>query len=317
MSKPVIIENMSEIAAGTRGASLGMGALKVAARNKNSEYFGQYPITFIRTENYLLDQPTEFKFAKRIDGLVNVYNRAAETISDTLKNGNFPICISGDHACAGGTISGIKKAYPEKRLGVIWIDAHADLHTPYTTPSGNLHGMPLAAALGTNNMESQINNPSEEAKKLWEELKNCAGIAPKVKPEDIVFIAVRDTEEPENELMNRENIKNYSVKEIREKGCKSVINEINEKLSQCDIIYVSFDVDSMDCDLISKGTGTPVPDGLTAEEANLFVNGLVAHEKCVCFEVVEINPCLDNKINTMAETAFEILEAATKTIENK
>ena len=313
----VLIENMSEIAAGTRGASLGMGALKVAARNANNEYFGNYATVVIQNENQLLDRDVRYSYAKRIDGLEKVYNRMADTVCDILNNDKFPVCISGDHASAGGTIAGIKKKFPNKRLGVIWIDAHADLHTPYTTPSGNIHGMPLSTALNEDNLESKINDPKEDTKKLWESLKNTAGLAPKINPEDLVFIAVRDTETPENELMARKNIKNFSVEEVRNEGVETIANKTIEILSECDIIYVSFDVDSMDCDLVSYGTGTPVKNGLTMEEADYFVSRFSREDKTVCLEIVEINPCLDNKVNTMAETAFKILDKATKEIENK
>ncbi|MCH2234753.1 MAG: arginase [Crocinitomicaceae bacterium] len=313
----VLIENMSEITAGTRGASLGMGALKVAARNAHNEYFGNFETKIIQNENHLLDREVQFEYAKRIDGLEKIYQRMSSTVSEVLESGKFPICISGDHGSAGGTIAGIKKNFPNKRLGVIWIDAHADLHTPYTTPSGNIHGMPLSTALNEDNLESQINDPSEKTKEFWESLQNLENIAPKIQAEDLIFIGVRDTETPEDELIARKGIKNFTVEEVRDKGTSLVVDEVLTQLSDCDIIYVSFDVDSMDCDLVSYGTGTPVKNGLTQEEADYFVRRFSEEEKTVCLEVVEINPCLDNKVNTMAETAFKILDNATTAIQNK
>lgn len=313
----VIIENMSEITAGTRGASLGMGALKVAARNNNNEYFGNFETKIIQDENHLLDREVQFQYAKRIDGLVKIYNRICDTVSEVLDSGKFPICISGDHGSAGGTIAGIKKKYPNKRLGVIWIDAHADLHTPYTTPSGNLHGMPLSTALNEDNLESKINDPSDETKEFWTRLKNTGGIAPKILTEDLVFIGVRDTEAPEDALIKRKNIKNFTVEEVRTSGTAFIADQTLKILSECDILYVSFDVDSMDSDLVSYGTGTPVKNGLTKEEADYFVSRFSGEKKTVCLEIVEINPCLDNKKNTMAETAFEILDKATNRVIDK
>jgi arginase len=311
-----IIENTSEIGAGTRGASLGIGALKVVAHNRDSGYFGRFERFEIEDENDILHEPSKYTYAKRIDGLVNVYMRTADVVSHVLSNEDFPIVLSGDHACAGGTIAGIKKSYPSQRIGVVWIDAHADLHTPYTTPSGNIHGMPLASALGTDNLESKVNDPAEETKTFWNHLKSVGG-EHDIRTEDLVFISVRDTEKPEDEFISRNNIKNYSVDEVRSLGLAKVVDEIKEKLAVCDVVYISFDVDSMDCILVSKGTGTPVENGLSPEEADGFMCAFAEWDKVVCMEMVEINPCLDNKVNKMAETAYEILENFTEKIANR
>jgi arginase len=202
-------------------------------------------------------------------------------------------------------------------MGVIWIDAHADIHTPYTTPSGNIHGMPLATALGIDNLESRVNNPIPETVAFWEQLKNMGGLCPKVKPEDVVFISVRDTEKPEDEFISRNGIKNYTVAEVRTESVEGVVEAIKQKLSACDMVYVSFDVDSMDSILVSKGTGTPVENGLSPEEAGSFMNEFAKWDKVNCIELVEINPCLDDKINRMAEVASDILEEFTQLLENR
>lgn len=312
-----IIENQSEIAAGTRGSSLGIGAMKVVSQTAQDGYFGKYPNIKILTENALLDFPTKYNFAKRIDGLVKVYDRTCELLSTELNNNTFPIILSGDHACAGGTIAGIKKAYPNKRIGVVWIDAHADIHTPYTTPSGNLHGMPIATALAEDNLGSKINDLDEETSNLWNKLKNTGGISPKVDVNDIVYISVRDTEKPEDDYLAKHQIKNFSVDEIREKGKEIIVQEVKEKLEKCDVIYISFDVDSMDCILVSKGTGTPVEHGLSSEEADYFMVEFSKWKKVKAIEFVEINPCLDNKINKMAESAYSILKNVSASLENR
>lgn len=147
MKRIILVENKSEIGAGTRGASLGIDAVKIAALNAKSNYFKDTKIIKIENENDKLWEETSFESAKRIEGIVKVYKRISNSVSDILTKNKFPVLLSGDHSNAGGTIAGIKKAYPEKRLGVIWIDAHADLHSPYTSPTGNVHGMPLATAL--------------------------------------------------------------------------------------------------------------------------------------------------------------------------
>lgn len=317
MGQIKIIENTSEIGAGTRGASLGVGALKVAAQNQGSDFFGRFERFEMETDNDLLNETSSFDYAKQIDGMLRTYQRTVDVVSHVLANGDFPLVLSGDHASAGGTIAGIKNQYPDKKLGVIWVDAHADLHTPYTTPSGNLHGMPLATALGTDNIECKINDPMAKTVDHWNQLKEMGGTAPKISAEDLVFIAVRDTEIPEDDLIAREGIKNYSVDELRQKGIEAMCDEIKDKLQSCDIVYISFDVDSLDCILVSKGTGTPVENGLTPEEGLQIMGQLCDWEKVISVEVVEINPCLDEKINTMAETAYTILKHFTKQIEKR
>jgi arginase len=312
-----IIENTSEIAAGTRGASLGPAALKVASLNADSDYFGRYERFKLETENDVLFEPTVFRTAKRIDALVNVYQKVSDVVSFVLNNGDFPIVLAGDHASAGGTIAGIKKAFPEKRLGIVWIDAHADLHTPYTTPSGNLHGMPLATALNIDNLKERVNEPLPETIEFWGKLKGMGGIAPKVAPRDIVYVGLRDMEKPEENFIAENGIKVILVEDVREHGVVTAIKEIREHLKNCDLVYVSFDVDSMDPDLVSRGTGTPAENGLTPEEASDLIDALAGWEKTCCIEIVEINPVLDNKINKMAETTFAIMERFTDTLESR
>lgn len=317
MSKVTLIENNSEIGAGTRGASLGIDAMRIAAFNTGSQYFNKYSISGIENENNRLYEEEDFPTAKRMEGVLKVYDRISEKVKETCEQNRFPLVLAGDHSSAGGTIAGIKMASPDKRLGVVWIDAHADLHSPYTSPSGNMHGMPLATALGINNDEHQKNSPREEVQATWEKFKNLGNINPKIFPNDLVFVGVRDTEEPEDFYISNNEIKTITVEQVRRNGATEVSEEILSYLKDCDLIYLSFDVDSMDCDLVSYGTGTPVPNGLTEQEASGLINHLLIDKRVCCFEIVEINPCLDNKQNKMAETAFRVLESATSIIEKR
>ncbi|MFT3795371.1 arginase [Flavobacterium sp.] len=317
MSKSItFLINKSEITAGTRGASLGPDAILTAARKKGSCLFGENKVHRLPNYNHLLDACTEYTYAKRIDGVLQIYNELNSSVSETLNQGAFPLIMAGDHGSAGGTIAGIRTAFPSKRLGVVWIDAHADIHTPYTTPSGNIHGMPLATALGIDNTECQSNEVDQKTIEQWHELKNVGQIAPKIKPEDIVYIGVRSVEEQEVAVIDRLGIKNIPVAEVREKGVGQILSEIDQKLAACDILYVSFDVDSMDPQLTSHGTGTPVPDGLQPEEARGLLMGFAQNPKTVCLEVVEVNPCLDEKINTMAEVTFGLIEEFAQILKN-
>jgi arginase len=301
-----IIEVKSEIGAGTRGASLGIDALKIAALDFMSNFFVNFPSDVIETENRLLYEPVESPYAKRIQGVKTMYERVAKGVESNLKSGLFPLVLAGDHSSAGGTIAGIRMAKPKSRLGVIWIDAHADLHSPYTTPSGNMHGMPLCVSIGEDNLDCQVHQPDEKTVKTWNELKNLGGICPKVRPEDIVFISLRDTEKEEDFLIKKYGIKVIPVSEVRKKGVEQVVRQSLLSLQHCDDIYVSFDVDSLDSS-ISRGTGTPVPNGLKEREAEDLLASLMQNHKICCFEITEVNPTLD-KENLMAEIAFNVLQ---------
>lgn len=301
-----IIEVRSEIGAGTRGASLGVEAIRIAALDFMSSFFVNFPSEQVENENRLLYEPVASPYAKRIQGIYTMYERVAKAVSETLKSGLFPLVLSGDHSTSGGTIAGIKMAKPKNRLGVIWIDAHADIHTPYTTPSGNMHGMPLATALGEDNLENQVHSPDQTTIEFWNKLKNIGKIQPKIHPEDIVYIALRDFEKEEENLIKKYNIKVIPVHEVRRKGVESVVRQTVLHLSACDDIYVSFDVDCLD-NSISRGTGTPVSNGLREREAEDLMATFMQNRKICCVEVTEVNPTLD-KENLMAEIAFNIIQ---------
>src|SRR6476620_4616728 len=195
-----LIEVPSEIGAGTRGASLGIEAIKIAALDFMSNFFIHFPSEKIPVENKLLYEPIQSPYAKRIKGIVSMYEKVSKSVADSLKGHFFPVVLSGDHSIGGATIAGIKIAKPKSKLGVIWIDAHADLHTPYTTPSGNVHGMPMAVSINEDNEECAVHDVDEETVKYWNQLKNIGKIAPKVLPEDVVFISLRDYEREERHL---------------------------------------------------------------------------------------------------------------------
>ncbi|RYY40718.1 MAG: arginase [Chitinophagaceae bacterium] len=301
-----LIEVPSEIGAGTRGASLGIEAIKIAALDFMSNFFIHFPSDRIPVENKLLYEPIESPYAKRIKGIASMYDKVSKSVAETLKSNFFPVVLSGDHSIAGATIAGIRIAKPKSRLGVIWIDAHADLHTPYTTPSGNMHGMPLALSINEDNSENAVHELDAETASMWKGLKNLGKIAPKVLPEDVVFIALRDFEKEEKALIDKYGIKVISTKEVRSKGPENIVRAVTRYLSECTDIYISFDVDSLDSS-ISKGTGTPVSNGLREREAEDLVSKFMQNRKVCCFELTEVNPTLD-KENLMAEIAFNILQ---------
>ncbi len=305
MKRIKILAVKSEIGAGTRGASLGFDAIKIAALDFGSTFFKQFPEETIQDENAMLLESSRSVHARRGKGVLAVCEKVSQAVQQTLIDGNFPIMITGDHSSAAGTIAGIKTAYPESRIGVIWIDAHADLHSPYTTPSGNMHGMALAIALAEDNLAQRTNNPDESTVELWEQLKNMNNISPKLRYENLVYVTVRDTEPQEDYLIRQQKVKVFTTDEINNFGIDKIAREILTSVEPCDYIYISFDVDSMDA-TISRGTGTPAPNGITEKQVAALLQRLMQSPKVCCFEITEVNPTLD-KENLMAENAFEIL----------
>jgi len=308
-----LIEVKSEVGAGTRGASLGVDAIKIAALDFRSNFFKSHRSLNIPDDNTSLYGMIESRYAKRIRSVIKMYERVGAAVRDSLKDGKFPLVISGDHSNAGGTIAGIKMAYPDSRLGVIWIDAHADLHSPYTTPSGNLHGMPLAVSLAEDNIENKVNDLDYETIELWERLKNVGDIMPKVEYRDLLFMTLRDFEEQEGYLIKQNKVKNFTTSEIKKTGVTKICREAMKHLSHCDKVYITFDVDALDPS-VSRGTGTPVKGGINEREAADIILELVQNERVCALEFTEINPTLDSE-NVMAETVFEILQKVARQVE--
>ena len=303
-----LIKISSEIGAGTRGSSKGFEGLKTAAAIKGSNVFKDYEVITIKDENDSLLKNISFPNAKRIQHIHAVLQRVHNEVKNQLKKDNFPVLLSGDHSIAAGTIAGIKSAFPQKKIGIVWIDAHADIHTPYTTPSGNMHGMPIAASLGLDHSLPLSNAPKKEVTTLWNDIKQLGGINPKINPEDLVYVGLRDTEWQEDKVIKEMGIQKFTVDFMRNNGGVSTGNSILNYLINCDVIYISFDVDVLDTSL-STGTGTPVPNGLFLREVMSLFNQLTKSKKVCCFEMVEINPTIDNKGNTMAEMGLDVLEA--------
>lgn len=309
-----IIKNRSDIGAGTRGSDLGIDAIEIAAINQDNDFFHRHLFVDVQTHNQTIYNKNNNNFAKRIEHVVEQCRRVADVVQTTLEEGFFPIVLSGDHSSALGTISGIKAASPDKRLGVIWIDAHADLHSPFTSPSGNIHGMPLAAAIWEDNLACKINEPGAITTLHWNNLKNVGLPIKKLMPNDLVYFGLRDFESAEAHIIEKENIQSYQVDTTRIRGIEVCVQEAIENLKDCDSIYISFDVDAMDSDYVSTGTGTPVPVGFFKEEIMQIFDALFLSNKLICIEFTEVNPLLDNKGNLMAETAFQILDHIAKKI---
>ncbi|MCS6979636.1 MAG: arginase [Flavobacteriales bacterium] len=310
------IEVKSELGAGTRGASLGPDALKIVSLEYPGYFFGKFKRKEIRDSSRLLYKNPIRSYAKRIRGIVEIFRKLTRTMAEELLDDKFPVVLSGDHSSAGGTIAGIRVAYPEKRLGVIWIDAHADLHSPFTTPSGNVHGMPVAVSLGIDNLpDAQNRLENDHTVEYWETLKNMGGICPKIQPSDLVFIGLRDMEKPEENYIRDNKIKVVTVADIRKGKIKEICNQVRRYLSHCDALYISFDVDVLDSSIV-KGTGTPVPNGLSLSEVKKILENLCKDKRLVCFEITEINPLLDQN-NQTARLVFPVFKSTVMAIKKR
>lgn len=215
--------------------------------------------------------------------------RTAERLLE-LSDEVFPIILGGDHSIALGSVTGCSR---RQRMGLLWIDAHGDFNTPETSPSGNIHGMPLAALCGFG--DSRLVNL------LWE--------GPKVRPEDVVLIGVRDLDAEERKLLRSSGVAVYTMSEIDRLGLAEVAARAFDRLERLDRIHVSLDADVLDPE-VAPGVGTPVPGGLTFREAHLLMELIADWGKVTSLDLVEVNPILDRAnvtANTMVGLALSLL----------
>lgn len=285
-----------DLGAGRRGVDMGPSALRIANLKQRLEMLGYEvndtgDINIQIAERQKITNP-KLKYLKEI---LKTSKVLAGKVERTLEKGDFPMCIGGDHSMALGTIAGIA-AYCKKRKlkpGVIWIDAHADMNTDETSPSGNIHGMPLAASLGLGHRD----------------LVDFLGFAPKVKPENCALIGIRSVDIEERKNIKKLNVPVYTMSDVDKLGIHRIINRVLKQFKEkVDHIHVSFDVDSVD-PLVAPGVGTPVPGGLNYREAHLLMESIA---ECGCMsslEVAEVNPILD-QYNKSAEFAAELVASS-------
>lgn len=312
MKKKQLIHIPSDIGAGKFGTALALDALRVAdAMSDSPSFLGSTVETYAHL-NEQRGEPGKYEEAKYLDALIAVNKKTAEGISQTLKKNVLPVVVSGDHSNAIGVMGGLRSAYSDERIGVIWIDAHADLHTPFTTPSGNLHGMSLAASLGQDNKELARHELSAELIEKWNILKGIGSSAgkPKINPEDVFFIGLRDFEIQEYHIIRDYQLKHYSPYDFRKKGKELFWEEVLAFTNRFDRLYISFDVDVLDVS-VSVGTGTPVYNGLLPDEAHWLTDQLLGLPNLSLWEFTEINPLLDNA-NAMANFVVHLLRKVMK-----
>jgi arginase len=234
--------------------------------------------------------------ARYLKEITETCTKAAEMVVRSLEEGMTPVVLGGDHSVAAGTVSGVAEFFrrEKKKIGLIWIDAHSDINTPETSPSGNVHGMPLAALLGL--------GPAP--------LADIFDWSPKIEPENTVLIGVRDIDVTEKENIKRAGITEvYTMRDIDERGMRTVMEEALRVAGRGTAGYhVSLDMDWIDPE-DAPGVGTPVRGGATYREAHLAMEIIADHGRMVSFELVEVNPVIDER-NRTAELAVELISSA-------
>ncbi|HLS36386.1 MAG TPA: arginase [Bacillota bacterium] len=225
---------------------------------------------------------------KNLEQVIEANEKLAKMVDQEVSKGNFPLILGGDHSIAIGSLAGIAKHYDN--LGVIWYDAHGDLNSDKTSPTGNIHGMPLAASLGIGH----------------DRLVNVHDYTPKVKPENVVIIGARDLDPPEKELIRELDIKVYTMHEIDRIGMPKIMEEVITYLQErTDGVHLSLDLDGLD-PTEAPGVGTPVIGGLTYRESHLAMEMLAESSMITSAEFVEVNPMLDEH-NKTADVAVGLM----------
>jgi arginase len=279
-----------------RGVDMGPSAVRVAglqarleALGHTVEDAGNIPVAIAEQQN---EGDPRAKYLKQIAATCS---RHAELVLETLQAGKVPIVLGGDHSVAAGTVAGAAEFYHRQgqKIGLIWIDAHTDINTPETSPSGNVHGMPLAASVGL--------GPAE--------LSNIFGFSPKVAAQNCVLVGVRDIDAVEKENVLRAGIGVFTMRDIDERGMRTVMEEALRMAGRGTAGYhVSLDMDWIDPE-DAPGVGTPVRGGATYREAHLAMEIIADHGRLLSFEIVEVNPVIDEH-NRTAELAVELTASA-------
>lgn len=264
---------------------MGPSALRLAGLNERISSLG-YDVKDLG--NVLVAQPEslpiERETARYLPQITQTCARLADLVETAASEGATPLVLGGDHSIAIGTVTGMSRFLrkQQKKLGLIWIDAHADMNTPGSSPSGNVHGMPLACCIGI--------GP--------EELTTLGGYTPKIDPANVALVGLRDVDRAEKPFVQRTGVRAFTMRSIDEQGMQSVIRQAIEIASNGTAgFHLSFDMDAVDPDE-APGVGTPVPGGLTYREAHLAMEMICDSAKMLSIEIVEVNPVLDQANRT-------------------
>lgn len=285
-----------DLGASRRGTDMGPSALRIAGLGAKIRQLG---IQVGREEDIVVPametRSEEDSSARYKPQILAVCTELAEKTKEILSQGDFPLVLGGDHSIAMGTVSGISSYFHDRgeRLGLLWFDAHGDMNTPDSSPSGNIHGMPLAHLLGKGDPD----------------LANIMGFAPKVRPENVAIIGLRSIDGEEREIIRNSGVKALTMRDIDERGMASVVHEALEVVNDgTSAFHVSFDVDGCDPEVI-PGSGTLVPGGVRFREAHLLMEYVADSQRLCGLEIVELNPFLDEK-NVSAERTLQLILSA-------
>ena len=279
-----------------RGVDMGPSAVRVAGLEARLEALGHVVEDAGNVAVAIPEQKKEGDpHAKYLKEITATCTKHAELVMKTLEAGKVPIALGGDHSMAAGTIAGVAEYYrrQDQRIGLIWIDAHTDINTPESSPSGNVHGMPLAAIMG-------LGLP---------ELANIFDFSPKVNPENCVLVGVRDIDAVEKANVRKAGVEVFTMRDIDERGMRTVMEEALRMANRGTAGYhVSLDMDWIDPE-DAPGVGTPVRGGATYREAHLAMEIIADHSRMLSFEIVEVNPVIDEH-NQTADLAVELTLSA-------
>ncbi len=285
-----------DLGAGRRGVDMGPSAVRVANLNARLseigfevEDLGNVPVA--QPESHPEGQP----HAKYLPQITQTCIHLAELVEKQMAAGKCPLILGGDHSLAVGTVSGVSKHLRDRgeKLGMIWIDAHTDMNTPATSPSGNVHGMPLACCIGL--------GPKE--------LTDIFGYSPKVAPENVALVGIRSVDDDERDNVQRSGVHAFTMRDIDERGMRAVIEEsIRIAAAGTTGFHVSLDMDAVD-PREAPGVGTPVRGGITYREAHLAMETMCDSGLMTSMEVVEVNPVID-EVNRTAALAVELVMSA-------
>ncbi|MEK7751338.1 MAG: arginase [Acidobacteriota bacterium] len=295
-SEIAIIGAPLDLGAGRRGVDMGPSALRVANLDERLRALGY---TVRDLGNIAVDQPESIavghESARYLAEIARASMRLAGMVGKAAAGGATPLVLGGDHSVAIGTLSGMSRWLRRRKssLGLIWIDAHADMNTPDSSPSGNVHGMPLACVVGL--------GP--------EELTGLYGFAPKVDPRNVALVGIRDVDQLERPHVKNSGVRAFTMRDIDERGMRAVIQEAIQIAGAGTAgFHVSFDMDAVD-PREAPGVGTPVRGGISYREAHLAMEMVCDSGKLLSMEIVEVNPVID-EVNRTAELAVELVLSA-------
>lgn len=290
-----------DLGAGRRGVDMGPSAIHLAGLKSGIEALGHRVV-----ENYAIGVASQEMLtpgdphARFLPEITRVCSELADRVELALEHGWFPMVLGGDHSVAIGTISGMSRFYRKRgqRIGVLWVDAHTDSNTPDTSPSGNIHGMPLAVLLG--------HGPKE--------LVAIAGAEPALRIGDVCVVGARDIDTTEGSFVREMGLRVYTMSELDERGTAVCVREAIERVSAHTVgVHLSFDLDGVDPQH-APGVGTPVPGGLNLRESHLICEKVAQTGKLLGVEMVELNPVIDSENRTGKLAVWLMLSALGKTI---